>query len=244
MKKLCFAALLVLLMPVAALAQLRADVFVTTAENSGCGTGNENKLYLIINASNASDCDSTGGGAANALCLCDGGTMKSVASGYAPLAGADFTGAVSMSADRGVAGDEAISWGTELDLGTSYFSVAATDSDGDAYTTYIGQDGVNYGLWIVPPGATNPSVTLEQSGQLLIDPDDDGTADMNITGWQICLGGACFYGARGGPGALPCDAGSAGSHYYDNNVENQPCFCNGTAYVLFSDATTACTDPE
>lgn len=247
------------LLPSSARAEELAHFVVGSAQDLYCPAGgsNEGTIYKVTNASSNVDCDTTPELVEEskriAYCLCSGGSFVAMVpvaaeapdlSAYAPLAGADFTGPVTMSEDRGVEGSEAISWETTLGAGDSRFRVVATDEDGDAYSLNVGQDGVHYGLWWVNPGGVSPAVTLSSTGALAFDTDSDGTPEATYTATGACVGGPCFFGAASGPLTMICDVNHAGSFYYDNNTENQPCFCNGTNYVLFSDATTVCTDPE
>lgn len=85
MKRLafCLSALLAIVVALFLPAQLAAAPVRTQtaidfvlAEQSGCSVTPESYLLVIVNASSVYDCDSTGGGTASAICICDGGSIR------------------------------------------------------------------------------------------------------------------------------------------------------------------------
>lgn len=72
-----------------------------------------------------------------------------------------------------------------------------------------------------------------------------GTDELGVAEGLVGLMGLNIYGAATGPTELgiTCDGATAGDLYFDNETELEFCFCNGTNWVKFSDATTQCGDP-
>lgn len=251
MKKLAVALLLALAASVA-IAQVPAKVLISTAARNGgdanCAGGNNNTIYLLIDETTGVDCDATGGGSVTATCICDGGSIRAIAgdadlSAYAPLAGADFTGPVTMSEDRGIAGDESISYSTELDDDIAAYHFDFTGADGDSYGLMLGTDGTTYGLTMTPDGASFPTVRLEMSnnGLLQFDAGGDGTPETYIGTDSIGINGIYIFGKRASYELLPCDASYIGSMFFDTTLGSW-CSCDGTdTYRKMSDESTACT---
>jgi hypothetical protein len=55
---------------------VQTQIDLVLAVNAACGTVDNNRLKLIVDASTSIDCDTTGGGTTLALCACDGATLR------------------------------------------------------------------------------------------------------------------------------------------------------------------------
>ena len=215
-----------------------------------CTSGElEDHLFAVSDGDSAGDC-STGGGSTLVICACDGGTLRAAnspdLSAYAPLAGADFTGPVSVTTSPSnswsVNDAEFEAWAhlaVDEDTITGTVSCLFEDDggpDGECKMQATNSDGFGASVSMYPGSVSVQASTVSSSAFASID-GNAGIMSFTATN-SIGIQGCDNWGPRANystiSGAAECDT------FFDTTL-HIPCFYNGSAWVSALDGSTACT---
>jgi len=248
-RPLAVAATLLLLGASALSAQRRIEridaIEVMVAANTACGAEQENHIFVIVDASSSSDCDSTGGGSTNALCMCDGGSMKAVAGSASIADYVPITKAGQQSITATGAGNDVTLVAADDVLVTPADDFVVTPTAGSATLNAVGA-GEDVSLVAADDiiltatdalTITAASGTLAATTTFAVDAAG-GTDELGIAEGFVGIMGCNNYGPLADYSSIAtpgeCDV------FFDTTL-HASCEYNGTGWVKVADGSTACT---
>lgn len=188
-----------------------------------CNADRNGQIKMVSDGDDATDC-ATGGGSTLVFCSCSAAASEWVQFGtLLGISDAETIGDYVLITKAGQQAITATGAGNDITLTAADDIILAATGD----LTFSGAAGTV---------AVTTTFAIDAGG---------GTDELGIAEGLVGLMGINFYGAHTGPTALgvTCNAGAEGDFFYAVNAVEM-CFCNGTGWVKFSDATTACPDPE